>query len=397
MAAGATEESASKKGRSGTIHWLHMTEVAFWGAAAETMTALMAAAEHGYIVAESTANGAAGTFYDLCTTTEGGEWSFKFFPWYEHAEYRKVVPEGFDPAIRVVDGKPDANEVTLRERGCDDEQIAWWRARVSDPARGGLAKVKQEYPIDPASCFTLPGGAFLDEETCDWLATKAAKATTEAITIASPIRKSLGSLVVFDPPVVGASYVIGADISEGVQGDESALDVMDRRSGMTVATWASNTISPGDFGLVLAWTARHYNGALVAPERNNHGHTTLRTLSAEVTDVTPYRNVFVATDGRHGWLTSAATRPVMFDELAGALRDRSTWSPDLSFAQQSRTLVRDKSTGKPVAMGKGSKGGARDDRWIARAIAWQLRTRTTGKRPNTGDGQRQQGSGYDGV
>lgn len=380
-AAGATDESASKKGRSGTIHWLHMTEVAFWGAAAETMTALMAAAENGYIVAESTANGAAGTFYDLCTTSAGGagEWSLKFFPWYEHAEYRRAVPFGFDPAPR------DADEVVLRERGCDDEQIAWWRARVDDPSRGGVAKVKQEYPIDPASCFVMPGGAFLDAATCDWLASVAREpiglvpmVVSSAIGGAT-VPKRLGDLAVYAEPTAGAQYVIGADVSEGVEGDESALDVMERRTGATVATFASNTISPGDFGLALAFAARRYNMALVAPERNNHGHTTLRTLAAERTSVTPYPRVYAAGDGRPGWLTSPATRPPLFDELAGALRDRSTSSPCRSFAQQSRTLVRGQS-GKPAASGKGTKGGARDDRWVARAIAWQLRQRDTGPR-----------------
>lgn len=59
--AGATEGAAAKKGRSGTINRLHATEVAFWGAAQETMTALTAAVPaDGEIVIESTANGAQG-------------------------------------------------------------------------------------------------------------------------------------------------------------------------------------------------------------------------------------------------------------------------------------------------------------------------------------------------
>lgn len=392
--AGATARVADQRGRSGTIHRLHATEVAFWGAAEATFAALMGAVSPtGEVVAESTPNGAAGTFYEMALAAESdpsNEWTLHFFPWFEHAEYRKATAAGFDPAPL------SDEERQLRVSGCDDEQIAWWRAQLADPTRGGLARLKQEFPLDSASCFVMPGGAFLDAETCDWLAAEVRNPIAlEPMTVTTPTPKTLGTLTVYALPLPGASYVIGADVSEGVEGDESALDVMDRKTGVTVATYASNTISPGDFGLALAWAGRRYNVALVAPERNNHGHTTLRTLSTERTSVTPYHRVFVAADGRPGWLTSSATRPPLFDELAGALRDRSTSSPELAFAQQSRTLVRAQN-GKPAAANKGTKGGARDDRWIARAIAWQLR-----QRPSRNTGERQaaptRGDGYEAI
>jgi hypothetical protein len=62
---GSTEKAAQSKGRSGTIHRLHATEMAFWGAAAETWNALSAATpDSAEIIIESTANGAGGLFYD---------------------------------------------------------------------------------------------------------------------------------------------------------------------------------------------------------------------------------------------------------------------------------------------------------------------------------------------
>ncbi len=384
--AGKTKAAAQGKGRSGTIHRAHLTEVAFWGAAVDAATAISAAVPaSGEIVWESTPNGAAGLFYEMCTTALEGTGSYRlhFFPWWRHPEYRVTPGPDFDPRPPTdAQGKPDTWETRLRELGCDDAQIAWWRAKLADPASGGLERVLQEYPIDATSCFRMPGGAYIDAPTCDWLATKVRKPIrTVPIVVTHKVggveqTKRLGELRIFAEPLPGRTYVIGADVAEGVARDESALDVMDRRTGETCATYASDDIEPGDFGLVLAWSARLYNNALVAPERNNHGHTVLRTLSAEQTSVTPYGYVYEATDGRRGWKTDPATRPPMFDDLAQACRDRVTSSPDASFAAQSRTLVRDK-RGKPLASGKGTTGGAKDDRWIARAIAWQLRQRPT--------------------
>lgn len=385
--AGKTKKAAEGKGRSGTIHRAHLTEVAFWGAAIDAATAISAAVpSDGEVVWESTPNGSAGLFYDMCSTALEGRGTYKlhFFPWWKHPEYRRDPGPGFDPAPPSVDGKPDTWETRLRELGCDDAQIAWWRAKLADPASGGLERVLQEYPIDATSCFRMPGGAYIDAATCDRLATKVRiPIGTVPIVVTFKVNgveqtKRLGELRVWREPQPGHDYVIGADVAEGVARDESALDVMDRRTGETAATFASDTIEPGDFGLALAWAGHRYAYALVAPERNNHGHTVLRTLSAEQTSVTPYGNVYEAEDKRPGWKTDGATRPVLFDDLAQACRDGATSSPDASFAAQSRTLVRD-AKGKPAAQGKGTTSGAKDDRWVARAIAYQLRQRSSAR------------------
>ena len=388
--AGATERVADKRGRSGHVHRAHLSEVAQWGAAEVTMAAVLGATSaESEIVIESTANGAQGVFYELCRRAAegGGEYKLHFFPWYEHADYRRAPAEDFDPSPR------DADEQQLRALGCDDAQIAFWRSLIDDPARGGRERVRQEYPIDPVSCFRVPGGAYLDAATCDSLA---ASVRIPLRTVPIEVeehehQKRLGLLTVWSEPKPGMEYVLGADPAEGVGGDESAFDVMERRSGETVATFGSDQINPWDFGLAIAWTCRRYNGALAAVERNNHGHTTLSTLARAPSSVTPYRRVYVAKDGREGWLTNPATRPILFDDLHRALSDRVTSSPDAVFAKQCRTLVKD-ARGKPGAMSKGEKGGAHDDRWVARAIAWQMRSRRV-EDPERGERERVRSEG----
>lgn len=363
--AGETERAASKKGRSGFIHRLHATEAAFWAVAGETWTGLHASlTPKAEVTIESTPNGAGGLFYeDVQAAREGrSDYKLHFFPWYEHKEYRLPVPEGFDPAPR------DEWEEKLRKKGCDDGQIAWWRSKVDDP-KFGLEKALQEYPIDINTCFRAPGGVFLAAKFLDAISglTREPKKT-------APLEfrgHRFGEALIYIPPGKGRKYEIGADVSEGILNDAHSATVLDRVTGETAATFWSDCIEPGDFGLALAVLGWLYNNARVGPERNNHGFSTLRALDREA----KYSNIFIADDGKRGWITNQATRPPLFDDLSLAIREKSAWTPDAATLAETRTIVRDPKDGKPRALGKGTKNGCRDDRFVGWAIAWQMRTK----------------------
>lgn len=373
--AGNTEASAAKKGRSGTIHRLHATELAFWGAAQETMVALMAAVpDDGQVVIESTANGAQGLFYEMVTTAlaGGGDFKLHFFPWHAHRTYRRTVPADFDPRPQ------NKIEEQLREAGVDDEQIAWWRALLSDPARGGIEKVLQEYPVDPSSCFRSPGRSFFPSDAMDVIA-KHVREPVAIVPIDVPLSEGgparlLGHLRVWEEPQQGRTYFAAADVSEGTGLDRSTVVVLDAASSKVVASFATADLEPGDLGLALAWVGRRYDGAMVAPERNNHGHACIRELTHGQTPFTPYGNIYVGEDDKLGWPTTTGTRPVMFDDLYRAVTEASLTVPDAELVGELRTIVRGKD-GKPAAINKGSKGGAKDDLVMALAIAWQLKQR----------------------
>ncbi len=64
----------------------------------------------------------------------------------------------------------------------------------------------------------------------------------------------------------------------------------------------------------VAVLARQYNKALVAVERNNHGHAVLAYLAMTDADVLRYH-----VKGKEGWLTSTASRPRMLDNMAAVL------------------------------------------------------------------------------
>jgi hypothetical protein len=376
--AGATITAAEKKGRSGTVHRLHATELAFWGAPSETMGAvLQSVPADGEIVEESTANGVGGLFYQevLAARECRGGMKLHFFPWYEHAEYRtSPLPAGFEPAVRKGhDGKPDPWETKLRALGCDDAQIAWWRTKVDDP-KVGIERALQEFPIDVETCFRASGAAWFEPAVLD----RIAELVREPVRMAPLLYRGqhFESARIYQNPLPGRAYVVFGDVSEGVASDGSSAHVLDKVTGQTVATWWSDTTEPGDFGTVLAVLGWLYNEALVAPERNNHGHATLERLVATLR----YRNVFRHDDGRPGWNTTTATRPVMWDELAHAIREGAAWTPDAATLAECRSIIRDED-GKPRARGKrsGGKDSSRDDRFVSWAGAWQLRSMAVAK------------------
>lgn len=367
--AGATAQSAAKKGRSGTIHRLHCTEMAFWGAAQETMVALMAAVpESGEVVIESTANGAGGLFYDMVTAASDGRGDYRlhFFPWWQHEEYRKAADVGFDATPR------DEWETRLVGFGCDAEQVAWWRSKADDPSMG-LDKALQEYPIGVETCFRASGRGYLEASDVDRLSTLTRL----------PLRKQrvvwagrdLGEALIWEEPMRGVDYVVAGDVAEGVGGDGSSATVGRRDTGDVVATYWSDSIAPGDFGLVLAVLGSRYNTAEVAPERNNHGAATLRALETEA-GPGGYPRIYRHIDGRRGWLTNGATRPPLFDDLRRAVAEGAAHTPDAAAVGEARTLIIDKD-GRPRARDKGAAGGCRDDRWVSWAIMWQVRSRVT--------------------
>jgi len=122
--------------------------------------------------------------------------------------------------------------------------------------------------------------------------------------------------------------------------------------------------------------AKEYNDALLAIERNNHGHGVL----AHVRNA-KYLNVYM--EGKQdGWLTSAVTRPAMIENLVSVLIEAPILFHSPLFLNECRTFVRlpDGNTG--------AAPGAHDDTVMAMAIAFAVRRTLPGipERKNFGLG-----------
>lgn len=354
ISAGASEESAARKGRSGTIHRLHITELALFGAfAATTMNAILECVpgpEFGTeVVIESTANGAAGYFYEQFKAAQRAQsngYTAHFFPWHKQAEYRIALAEG---EVVEVD-RETAREVEFVERyGITPEQLKWYRAKVAEK---GIALTDQEYPSDEETCWLVAGRTFFDKDTTSALLSKATP----------PHRWGLdgvleGVLAMWGSPVYGGEYLVAADPSEGTGGDPGAAVILDRATGVHVAT-LHGQFPPWEFAGVLVQAAQLFNGASIAVERNNHGHAVLQALKRGH----KYRRIYRGVDGKPGWNSTEVSRSAALDALEHAQRSGQWASPDARVIAEQRTFIVNKN-GKAEAA-----PGAHDDLIMASAI-----------------------------
>jgi hypothetical protein len=350
--AGASEASASKKGRAGTITRLHITETAFYEHARITLNALLECVpgpETGSeIVNESTANGSSGAFYDGCKAAQAKQsaYAFHFYPWFAHPEYSVPLLDEDDPEPQ------DADERRLAALGVTPEQLKWRRLKIEDKGRDLF---NQEYPEDPDICFLTSGRTFFDQ-----------KATAAQLLLAqAPIEtRERERIRIYKLPEQNARYVLAVDPSEGGGGDPSGGVMYNRETGEHVAT-IDGQYEPWALGESAAKLGYEYNTALIVVERNNHGHSVLQALE-KINEDEPYPNVYRDADEKKGWKTDLVSRPKMLDELEECHRKGQWGSPDRSVLGQFKTFVVN-SNGKPEAA-----SGEHDDLVLAAAIGWAI-------------------------
>jgi hypothetical protein len=176
-------------------------------------------------------------------------------------------------------------------------------------------------------------------------------------------------LMVWLPPRAGREYIVGVDpAGGGCDGDFACAQVIDRQDAIQCAELQGH-FTPQELAERIRKLSEHYNGALLAVERNNHGHGVLAYLR------TMGHGAVYRYEGQDGWLTSATTRPAMLANLAAVLAT----SPRLF---KSPRLLREFRTFVKFADGDtGAAPGAHDDCVMAMAIAMDVRRRIAGEAP----------------
>jgi len=348
-------------GRGTTINALHCSEVAFWRGDPESILAgmLESVPLSGKVDLESTPNGVGGMFYQKYMLAKSGEGEYKshFFPWW------------LDPGYSLTDEQAQALGVAVDRPLSDDEQTLFnrvdltreqlnWRRWKSTSASKLFA---QEYPEDDASCFLVSGSGYFDSE-----AITRAKQIGEREPLST---EDNGHLKIWQEPKAGQRYFIGADVAEGLNtGDFSAAYVLDQSGEQVAALHGHGT--PHSYAEKLDKLGRRYNNALLAPERNNHGHAVLSTLMFELDYPTLYKHEdYDSSSGeRPGWVTSSKTKPIAINNLAEFLKDAPECFHDVDLFQELRTFV--EKDGK-----LGATSGCFDDRVMALAIALTVRAK----------------------
>jgi len=337
-------------GRGMTIHNLHCSEVSRWPRGGrETLASLRAAVvPEGEIVLESTANGAAGVFYEEWQKADETGYTRHFFPWWYDPSYHEDLRK-----IKVEELTPEEEEL-VKLHGLTKRQIAWRRKQWK--ALRGLAG--QEYAEDAVSCFLASGECVFDLEAIERAAAHAGQAWET---------QENGRLQIWFPPSDGRQYIVGVDTAGGgAEGDYACAQVIERAMGLQCAELHGH-FPPFELARRVASLGRMYDNALVAVERNNQGYGVL----AHLKDL-HYDNLFEQ-GGQEGWLTSAVTRPAMIENLAAVLVEKPELFHSPRLLEEMKTFVRSGDGHTEAAE------GAHDDCVMAMAIALGVRREDSGR------------------
>lgn len=345
--------------RGDTLQRVHWSEVALSKGDIDEQRSLLVglteAAREGEIVLESTANGTGDLFHETWLDAQDPKsaWTPIFLPWWFDDRNRSAVSPDEDTDIL------ESRTEEERALPLDATQLAWRRAKRREPQFSeGLWL--QEYAESAETCFIVVGSPFFRPEIMLKI--------LEAIPDPAQVEDG-GDLEVYLPPG-DEEWVIGADPSEGNPDSNPAVATVISTDGRRQAATLSGRWGPIEFAKKVAKLGARYNTALLAVERNNHGHSMLNTLVNKV----DYPNLYRHEDYDHergstvhvlGWPTTEGSRQQMLDEFREAIQSGRFVPGDRRLVRECLRFVRTKG-------GKYEAGrGADDDRIVSVSVAIQ--------------------------
>lgn len=391
------DQSRNKSlGITKTFQHVLLSELSRFARGEEIMGALIPAiptlpGEFTIAILESTAKGAGGIFYREVQACTHGEGPFKlmFFPWFATEEYTLPVPLDFK---RTQEEEEFAARYENDPWGpITDGQLLWRRQKIAeymaihDDPDVAMGLFLENFPSNLKEAFIVSGDLVLAgcgsivEERIENI--PAGFGTRGFLQLAGRNRiifqpEDKGIVRVYQQPIRGEEYVIGADIGDGLaSGAWSTASVRSLRSRDQVATVRCK-YPPDVFEDVLYALGLYYNYALLAPECNNMGAGVVSGLHKGRQHRQPYDNLFrtqllasltFQRTKRIGWNTTTATLPQMENDYADFIRQEVNHIRDKVTLDEVLTYVRDPESGdhKPLP-------GCFSDALIADMIAVQM-------------------------
>lgn len=242
----------------------------------------------------------------------------------------------------------------------------------------GIDHVRQEYPATAEESFLASGSPRFDtQKLIDYPTIEPVK-VGELVELANEYRITSGgdNFKKYRSYHPRAQYLITGDISEGLaKGDYTHYRILDFEDWGLVAEWHGH-IDHRAGGKLLAMLGRCYNNALLIPEANNHGASTISMVRE---DDYPEDQIFVGKflqtkpdddykdpEKRYGWFTTLKTKKVMINYLAYAIDEKLIPALTKEDVSELMTYILDRE-GKTNA-----EEGCFDDRVISLAIAIYL-------------------------
>jgi len=274
-------------GRSWTLNWVHASEMAFYPNVNTVMTALNqtvpdpSATHMSVYIIESTAQGL-NLFHDYWQRAQEPDslWEPFFFSWVDDPECSVEVAE--DPRF-------DQEELQFQQtHRLTDGQLLWARNVRLDQCNGSWNTFHQEYPATPDLAFLASGINVFDLNVVMPQLKSAEKLSPMFVgeirskSKSNPVphldSNALGNLTIWEEPLSGCEYVIGADCAEGIGAAFSEAVILKRDPVEEVAHYRSNIVRPQEFGVILWLLGAYYGFALLGVERNSVGQAVLAVL-----------------------------------------------------------------------------------------------------------------------
>jgi hypothetical protein len=358
-------------GSGKTINFLHISELSKWQKPSETMTSLMQSVPktNAVVIVESTANGAGDYFHSLWQKAEAGENDYipLFLPWFVHAEYSDPFQSEADKQ-HLINTLDEEEKQLIALHDATLEQLNWRRNTIKNKCDGDVEIFHQEYPSTAEEAFLTSGRPRFDIPTLREYMKQCVDGERGYLERVGGIIKFVpdpkGYIEVWERPIRGKEYFIGADTAKGLAtGDYSAGPVFDANKTLT-ALWHGH-IDPDLFGDQLELLGLWYNEALIAPEENNHGLTVINKLKVNYWNLYKRTTLDRVTDEAKeqlGWYTTEQSKKLAIDNLARLIRNRELGIKSKKFIQELITYIIE-DDGKTNA-----QQGSHDDTVMASAI-----------------------------
>lgn len=352
-------------GRSFTINYLHISELAFWkGDVKETMLGLMQAVPNtpdSMVIIESTANGYE-EYQERWEAAVKGESDFYplFVGWNELDEY--AMPYSGFELTEEEHSLQEAYNLSL-------EQLEWRRWCIKNNCGGDLNLFKQEYPICPEEAFLTTGNCVFDQDKIMERLSKVPEPLYQGYfsydyddthlgkdKLENPVfnKTDRGYIRIYKEPEPDHTYTLSGDTAGDTQGDYFAAHVIDNTTCEQVAVY-HNMTDETLFARQMVCLGYKYNTALIAIEANFSTYPNKEIARLEYPKIyvrdreDDYRGGIYSA---YGFKTTQITRPLLISSLVDIVRDNVDCINDRLTLHECLTFITNEHGRKEAMQGK---------------------------------------------